>query len=163
MPVNDNFKSQIFKSNHQNLSFFLFESFFFIDLIVCFDKKHLKPVDISNNFPEPYKGRHIEASRLTNDNSNMILFAFVAGNTKEFSSSMFGHKKCESIPIGYLAQKIQQIKLLGFHPIVVIYINTLHSTEYIFYSQRMHFNPDVDSVSRMERKWKRVRGTIHHQ
>lgn len=84
------------------------------------DRRNLKSVDITKNFPKLYSGRSIEASCLTKDDSNLIVFAFIAGNTKEFSSQMVSRNKCEDIPIGILAQKVQQIKMLGFYPIVVI-------------------------------------------
>lgn len=93
---------------------------FSVDLFVCLDKSTLKPVDIMENFPPLYKGRIIEAKSLTKDDSNLMVFAFVAGNTKEYLVDK--RNKCENIPIGYLAQKLQQLHLLGFHPISVSYL-----------------------------------------
>lgn len=60
----------------------------------------------------------IEAKSLTKDNPNAIVFAFVAGNTKEFLLHKLHNGDC--IPLGYLAQKIDQLQRLGFYPIVVI-------------------------------------------
>lgn len=95
----------------------IFLLLFFEDLIVCIDKNTLQGVDISKKFPELYKSHLIDAKSLTNANPNLMVFSLIASNTKEFSVDKFN--KCESIPIGYLAQKITQLKILGFHPVVV--------------------------------------------
>lgn len=85
---------------------------------MCLDKNTLNPVDIANNFPPLYQGKSIEAKSLTKDDPNLMVFAFIAGNTKEFSPDQ--RNDGEFVPIGHLAQKIGQLKLLGFHPVVVI-------------------------------------------
>lgn len=77
----------------------------------------MKSVDVSENFPPLYSGQITEARALTKDNPNLLTFAIIASNTKEFLND--DRNKCENIPIGYLAQKVQQLELLGFHPIVV--------------------------------------------
>lgn len=90
---------------------------YFPDLMVCLNKSTLKTIDISENFPPLYSGRNITANTLTKNDPNLIVFAFVASNTKEYLIDV--QNKYEDIPLGYLAQKIGQLKLLGFHPITV--------------------------------------------
>lgn len=84
---------------------------------MCIDKNTLKPVDVTNNFPPLYKSILIDAKSLTNDDPNLMIFPLIASNTSEFLIDK--NNKCENIPIGYLAQKITQLKMLGYHPIVV--------------------------------------------
>lgn len=74
-------------------------------------------MDISRNFPPLYQGKTIEASTLTNNDSNLIVFAFIASNIKEYSCD--NRNKCIPFPLGYMAQKIEQLKLLGYQPVLV--------------------------------------------
>lgn len=86
-------------------------------MFVCLDKTSLKPVDISENFPPLYKSKIIKAESLTKDDPNLMIFAFVAGHIKEYLVDE--KNKCENVPIGYMSQKIEQLKILGFHPVIV--------------------------------------------
>lgn len=86
-------------------------------MIACIDRDTLKPVDISKKFPPLYQGKSIEANTLTNNDSNLIVFAFIASNIKEYSFD--NRNKCIPIPLGYMAQKVEQLKLLGYQPIMV--------------------------------------------
>ncbi|XP_055319239.1 uncharacterized protein LOC129576975 [Sitodiplosis mosellana] len=87
------------------------------DLIVCLNRNTLEPVDISSNFPPLYKSKIINAASLTNDDPNLMVFSLIASNTKEYLTDKYN--KCENIPLGFLAHKITQLKILGFHPIIV--------------------------------------------
>lgn len=87
---------------------------------MCIDKSTLKSVDVSERFPPLYEGITIDAKSLTKDDPNLVVLAFLAGNLKEFSANNKVDKnKCEIIPIGYLSQKVEQLKILGFQPITV--------------------------------------------
>lgn len=77
----------------------------------------LEPVDLSSKFPPLYESKLIDAKSLTDNDPNLMVISLIASNTKEFSIDKYN--KCENIPIGYLAQKITQLKILGFHPIIV--------------------------------------------
>lgn len=84
---------------------------------MCIDKNTLKPVNISENFPPLYTGKIIEATTVTKDDPNLLVFAIVATQTKEYLID--DRNKCENIPIGHMKQKVQELKMLGFHPILV--------------------------------------------
>lgn len=89
----------------------------FSDVIACIDRNTLQPVDISRNFPPLYQGKSIEASTLTNNDSNLIVFAFIASNIKEYSFD--NRNTCIPIPLGYMAQKVEQLQLLGYQTVMV--------------------------------------------
>ncbi|XP_031638100.1 uncharacterized protein LOC116350445 [Contarinia nasturtii] len=89
----------------------------YADLFVCMDKITLKTIDISKRFPPLYEGHFIEARSLTKDDPNLIIFAFVTGRTKNIVND--DRNNCENIPNGFMSQKIEQLKMLGFHPITV--------------------------------------------
>lgn len=64
-----------------------------------------------------YTGKPIEASILTQNEPDTIVFAFIAGTMSEYIEK--GEMKCSHLPYKYLKQKHQQLELLGYHPITV--------------------------------------------
>lgn len=127
-----------------------FVVFNFADLLVCVNKNTLEAVDISKNFPPLYQGKSIEANTLTKNDPNLMVFAFTAGNTKEYSTDY--RNKCEDVPIGHLAQKIEQLELLGFLPIVVIFQFIALSYLIRLFLTRYFFLPMLGSDSLLGRK-----------
>lgn len=80
----------------------------------------MKAVDISHNYPELYRGKIIEAASLTKNDPNLVVFAFIAGNAKEYLNDKRKYSSpSENSPINFLKQKEEQLQLLGFHPITV--------------------------------------------
>lgn len=67
-----------------------------------------------------YTGKPIEASVLTENDPDTIVFAFIAGTMSQYIEK--GEMKCNHQSQGYLKQKQQQLELLGYHPITVFFI-----------------------------------------
>lgn len=83
-------------------------------------------MDVKENYPTLYTGKSFDANTLTNNANDLMVFALVVGNMRDFASKEMNN---ESVPVGYMKMKIDQLKILGFHPIWVKYIGS----ELIFY------------------------------
>lgn len=69
---------------------------------------------MSDKFPPLYTGEIISKDSVVGDgNNNLEVFAIIAGQKKMFWNDC-------STQTGRLRQRVDQLKLLGFHPIVVI-------------------------------------------
>lgn len=73
-------------------------------------------VDISGNFPDN-KRRILHGSELTKNNPDLIIFALVAAKISDFRNN--NGRKCSDQPIGHLNAKCRQLKLIGYHPVIV--------------------------------------------
>lgn len=90
--------------------FFIFSISCLIDLFVCVDKSTLVSKDISSNYPTQYNGKCFEASQLTQNDPNLMVFAFVGVNVRNFK---------DEIAVGFLKIKREQLSLLGYHVVIV--------------------------------------------
>lgn len=87
-----------------------------IDLFVCIDKTTLASKDILSNYPPRYNGKSFGTSEITQNDANLIVFAFVAVNVKNYK---------DKIAVGYLKMKREQLSLLGYH---VVIVSSIHDT-----------------------------------
>lgn len=92
-----------------------------IDLFVCIDKRTLASRDISSNYPPRYNGKSLGASEITQSDANLMVFAFVAVNQKNYR---------DKIAVGYLKMKREQLSLLGYH---VVIVSSIHDTYCILF------------------------------
>lgn len=72
----------------------------------------METVDISESYPPPYTGKYITVKSLVGDKTNLELYAFVPAHTKML---LYGTDQAT----GVLNLKCEQLKILGFHPIMV--------------------------------------------
>lgn len=76
-------------------------------------KETVDTVDVSDKYPPMGSGRMISASSLTADRDDLEVYAFVAASSRMF---WYGTDRETNI----LRQKKEQLKLLGFTPVIVI-------------------------------------------
>lgn len=81
------------------------------DVFLGIDKTTGKAIDVSHLFPS-YTGQLISARTIIGDNSNLELYVFVPATARKFGIET-GRIQ------GDVRQKIQQLELLGFNPILV--------------------------------------------
>lgn len=76
--------------------------------------------DISQNYPELFTGKPIDAKSLTKSNPNLLMLAFVSSDNFEYEADE--SNKCLYYATSYTEQKCQQLQLLGYHTIVVNFV-----------------------------------------
>lgn len=86
---------------------------------MCINKETLESVDVSDRYPPLYTGKSFEASQLTGNDPNLIVFAFISGNIQNININNEKSNSCENDSFSYLELKMQQLKILGFYPILV--------------------------------------------
>lgn len=88
--------------------------YFLADIFVCYDKSKKEFIDVSDKFPPLYTGEIISKANIVgDDNTDLVMIALVAAQKKMFWNNF-------EIPTGFLRLRIEQLKLLGFRPVMVI-------------------------------------------
>lgn len=82
------------------------------DIFVGIDKTTGQAIDVSHRFPPPYTGQMISAAQIIGDDPNLEIYAFSNGYFRSFEVK-------SKRPMGIMRQRLQQLKLLGFHAILV--------------------------------------------
>lgn len=92
------------------------------DIFVGIDIDTMENIDVTENFPPLYTGKNITAQSIKGDKSNLEIFAFISASRKMLVSGTNRYT-------GVLQQKYDQLRLLGFNPIVISYPAWIEQTE----------------------------------
>lgn len=84
----------------------------FIDLYVVFDQRTGNVVNVEQRFPDAYTGKFIRKEDFVGSDENLAVVALIAS---------YWHDLCRAdmSPNGFMRLKIDQLKLLGFQPLLV--------------------------------------------
>lgn len=86
--------------------------FSFIDLYLVFDKSTGNVVNVEQHFPAAYTGKFIRKEDFVESDENLVVVALIA--------SYWNHLcRTDMSPNGFMRLKIDQLKLLGFQPLLV--------------------------------------------